>query len=329
MLVVGRTHLIMSDFPELRLLDEVQDLATSSDFFAFTRDQFNRAWEDESSSRDDDSSSSDDHSTVGLWQTPERGQQPEWGRDLYERNLWDPMLCDGFRTGTAGTDAELFDASQQQHEEDRRCPVTCEEMAEDDDDEYSGAVMLDVAPITLEEPKLWTGPDFPAKIEQRMLDKPATNTLITLSHIINVETCLEGSNRLSLSKPMRCHRGGSNLVKQPSPRSLKSRFFPLKQRQTTRRRSRGGVRKSAGQKTKLYEMPQFPDLSKERCRQNAINSKINRDRKKMLLCEAESTISSLKTMNRRLVREAVSGRQRLLAARQEIQLLKKQLALDD
>ena len=263
----------MSDFPELRLLDEVQDLATSSDFFAFTRDQFNRAWEDESSSRDDDSSSSDDHSTVGLWQTPE--------------------------------------------------------MAEDDDDEYSGAVMLDVAPITLEEPKLWTGPDFPAKIEQRMLDKPATNTLITLSHIINVETCLEGSNRLSLSKPMRCHRGGSNLVKQPSPRSLKSRFFPLKQRQTPRRRSRGGVRKSAGQKTKLYEMPQFPDLSKERCRQNAINSKINRDRKKMMLCEAESTISSLKTMNRRLVREAVSGRQRLLAARQEIQLLKKQLALDD
>ena len=117
MLVVGRTHLIMSDFPELRLLDEVQDLATSSDFFAFTRDQFNRAWEDESSSRDD-FSSSDDHSTVGLWQTPERGQQPEWGRDLYERNLWDPMLCDGFRTGTAGTDAELFDASQQQHEED-------------------------------------------------------------------------------------------------------------------------------------------------------------------------------------------------------------------
>jgi hypothetical protein len=96
-----------------------------------------------------------------------------------------------------------------------------------------------------------------------------------------------------------------------------------------KRLSRAAQSGAAGRKRKLYEMPQFLDEERERCRQNAINSKINRDRKKLLLSEAESTIVALKTMNRRLVREADSSRKRLLVARQEIERLKKQLTLDD
>jgi hypothetical protein len=76
-------------------------------------------------------------------------------------------------------------------------------------------------------------------------------------------------------------------------------------------------------------MPQFRDAWRERCRQNAINSKINRDRKKHMLSEAQVVISDLKATNRRLAREAAAGRLKLLMAQEEIQMLKKQLALDD
>jgi hypothetical protein len=298
----------MSDFPELGLLDEVQDLATSSDFFAFTRDQFNQAWEDESSSWDSG------NSTTGLWQTPERSQQPEW-RDLYERSLWDPMLCDGLRTA----DTELFDASQRQDESifsGGEGEVTCEEIADD----FSSEVIMEAAPAPFDEPKMWNS-FVHIKTENGNATPAFPQSTI-------VDTCQEGSNRLSLTKSIHRSSGAVVSVRPASPRSLKSRFFPLLKQQMKKRRSRASSNTS-GHKRKLYEMPQFLDENKERCRQNAINSKINRDRKKLLLSEAETTIVALKTMNRRLVREADSSRQRLLAARQEIQLLKKQLALDD
>ncbi len=301
-------NLIMSDFPELRLLDEVQDLSTSSDFFAFTRDQFNRAWEDESWSSSSCNSNSDDEqqrtATTGLWQSPDRGQQ----QLPAERSLWDPMLWDGVKTASIATDVEFFDGLLC----GKMLPLA-EEMAEEQQDSH---VYSDL---------MWEPMDGTVGSNSNSTDAKfdlRDRNLFSNSNL-DVETCVEGSNRLSLKKPVRgnCATAGG----QPSPRTLISRTFPHKKPN----RRRNGGRKNINRKTKLYEMPQFRDASRERCRLNAINSKINRDRKKNMLSEAEVAITALKTMNRKLAREAVSGRQRLLAALQEIQLLKKQLALDE
>lgn len=338
----------MSDFPELRLFDEVQDLATSSDFFAFTRDQFNRAWQDGETS----SYSEDVYSMAGLWQTPQRAtaHAPE-GRAVGpcggERSLWDPMLCDTVPSDGNGAEADLFHAVQQ-HWVDNRMMLqvpevtTCdEEMEEEDlgDDDYTHLALATTAsadPSEDEEDDDFNNdiisPVYNAQCNVADGSSKLTTGCTDLS--LSVETCMEGSNRLSLKKAVRGgHRtaGGGGLVAPPSPRSLISRgCYPRKQQQQARRR-RGGRRNAAKQmaaKRKLYEMPQFRDAHREKCRQNAINSKINRERRKNMLSEAEVAIAALKTINWRLVQEAVAGRQMLLAARREIQLLKKQLALD-
>jgi len=295
----------MSDFPELRLLDEVEDLSTSTDFFAFTKDQFNQAWEDESWS----SSNSDEEqqrTTAGLWQSPLRSQQQQ---EPAERSLWDPMLWDGVKIASIGTDVELLEGLLY----GKIFPepeVTCEEMAEQQNSQIYSHVMVEPVDVPVE------GHNTHLKAEQQ--GSPLVSNCTFL-----VETCMEGSNQLSLKSHVRGHRASAG--GQPSPRTLKSRTFLHKKRN----RRRGGGRRNADNKTKLYEMPQFRDASRERCRLNAINSKINRDRKKKMLTEAEVAIATLRRMNRKLAQEAVRGRESLMAALQEIHLLKKQLALDE
>lgn len=83
--------------------------------------------------------------------------------------------------------------------------------------------------------------------------------------------------------------------------------------------------KKVHQRKKLYEMKAFADPVKERERQNAINAKKNRDRKNSLVSESQSEISQLRGVNRKLSKEAVMNKRRLLAARREIKVLQLRL----
>lgn len=72
-------------------------------------------------------------------------------------------------------------------------------------------------------------------------------------------------------------------------------------------------------------MKPFSDPAREKERQNAVNAKRNRDKKKGLVSEAEGRIGQLKMSNKRLSQEAVANKRRLLAAIKEIKLLRKKL----
>jgi len=80
-------------------------------------------------------------------------------------------------------------------------------------------------------------------------------------------------------------------------------------------------------KKKLYEMKPFDDPSKERERKNALNAKLNRDRKKALIGDAYKEILKLKTINRKLTRDMTNDRRKLCQARREIKLLKHRLQM--
>jgi len=80
-------------------------------------------------------------------------------------------------------------------------------------------------------------------------------------------------------------------------------------------------------KKKLYEMNPFDDPSKERERKNALNAKLNRERKKALIGDAYKEILKLKTINRKLTRDMTNDRRKLCQARREIKLLKHRLQM--
>jgi len=79
------------------------------------------------------------------------------------------------------------------------------------------------------------------------------------------------------------------------------------------------------QKRKLYEMGPFSDPIKERERLNALNAKRNRDRKKTLIGNAQHEIFKLKTLNKKLIKDATMDKKKLSAAQREIKLLKSRL----
>jgi len=86
------------------------------------------------------------------------------------------------------------------------------------------------------------------------------------------------------------------------------------------------VKKSTqNRKKKLYEMGPFLDPVKERERMNALNAKQNRDRKKSLIGNAQQQILKLKSLNKKLLKDATVDKKKLQAAQREIKLLKSRL----
>jgi len=76
-------------------------------------------------------------------------------------------------------------------------------------------------------------------------------------------------------------------------------------------------------KKKLYEMEPLRDPVAEKNRQNALNAKKNRDKKKAELQEAEVEIDRLREENDDLRAESDNYRDQLEAARQELNMLKQ------
>lgn len=78
---------------------------------------------------------------------------------------------------------------------------------------------------------------------------------------------------------------------------------------------------SSNKKTKLYEMEPFSDPEMEKCRQNAINAKINRDRKKNEKSNLQSEIKTLKKENLDLKKKNLKYKTRLSSFEARLQVL--------
>ena len=73
---------------------------------------------------------------------------------------------------------------------------------------------------------------------------------------------------------------------------------------------------------RLYEMKSFCDPDLERCRQNALNAKKNRDKKKQEKERMESDLKSYKKENLRLTKDNQAIKTRCNSAEQELQRLR-------
>lgn len=72
-------------------------------------------------------------------------------------------------------------------------------------------------------------------------------------------------------------------------------------------------------------MAPLQDPRREKNRRNAINSKVNRDLKKLQYIGIQEELSALRGQNRNLRKKADSGRRQLKAARHQIKKLKEKL----
>ena len=81
-------------------------------------------------------------------------------------------------------------------------------------------------------------------------------------------------------------------------------------------------KKFSNGKVKLYAVKHFADPTKERARQNAVNAKINRERKKKEREMVYSEVASLRQENGTLKRFAAASKKRAAAAETELQRLR-------
>jgi len=72
-------------------------------------------------------------------------------------------------------------------------------------------------------------------------------------------------------------------------------------------------------------MKPFADPVKEKERQRAISAKLNREKRKGLESKKTCQIDQLKLVNKRLSKEAIANRRKLVAAKREIKFLRLRL----
>jgi len=155
----------------------------------------------------------------------------------------------------------------------------------------------------------------------------------------DLSTSETGSNQIPLRKDISPPRKETKQLQsaRPSLSSLRRKLLSKKSKIVSRKREFNCKTKGISNKVnhsqvkyrngkkKLYELGQFSDPNNERRRINALNAKKNRDWQKSLITRAHDKITKLKTINEKLIKTASKEKQKLLAAKQEIKLLKSQL----
>ena len=294
----------MSDLPELNLFEEIQGIANSADYFTYTQDEFNKTWNyyEEESAMD---TKEQDSRSVWRTQTPVSNlppTPPSSGKSSPTRDAWDPML---WHTRSL--------------EE-----VELRALAE------LGPLSPPLSPIVMT--------TVSSSEVTEVYEANASKLIVTslsAADIVPVSGCLTGSNQLVLGdqgSAAGSRRGPQG--EQASGQGQAGRKSPQEESQIVSRRrgisytpktgSNSPTMKSQGRK-KLYEMRPFADPIREKERQNAINAKKNRDKKNGLVYKAQDQIDRLKTVNKRLSKEALANRRKLSAAKTEIKRLKSAL----
>jgi len=295
----------MSDLPELNLFEEIQGLANSSHFYTYTQDEFNNTW---SYYEDETDMDTKDHST-SFWVSPARNipTSPSSGKSSPTRDTWDPML---WHTRSL-EEVELRALAEM------------------------GPLSPPLSPVVM--PTVSTISDVTPVFEANAAELIAT----TISAAeLSVSGSVTGSNQLLLSdKRSRSDRSESETKSgnclsggQRTSRATWRKQSKKESQIVSRRRGINYPPKklynsflSRRRTKKLYEMKPFADPLQERERQNAINAKKNRDKKKSIESHTQNEIDQLRALNKRLNKEAAMEKRKLYAARKEIKLLKSKL----
>lgn len=290
----------MSDLPELNLFEEIQGIANSSDFYTFSQDEFNRTWsyyEDENA-MDTKESNTWTRTTTPVNQMP---TPPSSGKSSPTRDAWDPML---WHTRSL-EEVELRALAAE------LTPLS---------PPLSPAVMTTVSSSEVT-------PVYEANASKLIV------TTISAADL-PVSGSVTGSNQIVLDDER------SGVSSRRDPESTPSRTWQARRKSSqkesqivSRRRginyppktlSKMPAMKSQGRK-KLYEMKAFSDPLREKERQNAINAKKNRDKKKGLVGTVLQQIQQLKSVNDKLNKQSQEDKRKLLAAKKQIKLLKSKL----
>jgi len=135
----------------------------------------------------------------------------------------------------------------------------------------------------------------------------------------------EENSTLNISKnhPVEIHSYSIMKIKKPDSMKSRSQNALIKDRLKSGRKYCVSLKK----KPKLYEMAPLNDPVAEKNRLNALNAKMNRDRKKQQLQEAEEEIDRLKEENEELKTEADQVKDELAAAKRELEALRQELKL--
>jgi len=300
----------MSDLPELPLFEEIKDISNSSDFFTYTQDEFNKTWsyyEDETM----------DSKTSGLWTTPTRNAvSPTFPtKTSPTRDTWDPMLWNINLT-------KYVELNLEDDVQIRKLPV----------------LETPITPLPMEELNTVSSP-VTSVLDQTSKLMATTLSVPDVLMSDDVSTSVFGSNKIPLSEKRSRSESPSvsrKLLRPSSPRSLRRKLFTKESQIMSRRKGFNcqskGIQKvnslnvrSQNRKQKLYEMGPFSDPNKEKERMNALNAKMNRDRKKALIGDAHQQIMKLKSLNKKLLKDATTDKKKLSAAQREIKLLKSRL----
>ncbi len=132
---------------------------------------------------------------------------------------------------------------------------------------------------------------------------------------------------------------GQNSEEAPEPKEIEPATNPVRNQRKTRRgkkkpkanawtaQKKRLLQKVAEEeeKVKLYEQKPFTNPELERCRVNAINAKMNRERKKKEREEMAKEMNKLKTENQRLKKQEAAMRSRASDAERELQRLRSLL----
>jgi len=188
----------LSDLPELHLFEEILDVSNSTDFFTYTKEQFNQTW---SYFQTEESM---EESTSGLWE--ERSVSCSSSvLNTPERDTWDPML-------------------------DTRRNAEFEDMNMED---YLGCIAL-VAPLS-PLPIDVVVPLTPVSEDEWNQVSPLRGDDVLEDEESLLPSSLVADSRLHASSPS---KPSLNLVRKalrpPSPRSLKRKLFPKQSIQARR-----------------------------------------------------------------------------------------------
>jgi len=298
----------MSDLPDLPLFEEIEDISTSKNFLTYTQEEFNKTWnyyETESMPPEEKS----------LWNSPVRNQTSSpastSGKSSPTRDEWDPMLWNMTLTKYV----ELEDLGQV-----AKTPFT------------PAMTSIDiVSNIVTNESDCC--PNFNAT---KLIVPNVSDEVFMSAELSTSET---GSNQIPLRKDISPPRKEAKQLQSASPSlsSIRRKLLSKESKIVSRKREFNCMTKGISNKVnhsqvknrngkkKLYEMGQFSDPKKERGRINALNAKKNRDWQKRLIARAHDKINKLKTINKKLFKTARKEKIKLLAAQQEVKLLKSQL----
>jgi len=275
----------MSDLPELNLFEEIQGIANSSDFYTYTQEEFNKTW---THYEDETAGEMKAVNRVGTPTSSLPTTPPSSGKSSPTRDTWDPML---WHTRSM-EEAELRALTE----------------------------LAVTPPISPSLPSFSVSNSFVTSVfEASRLDYHSSK--LTVTAVSAGELSLPGR-----APPVQLELRGEKWsgAEEESEAAQESQIVG----------GRRGVHpphcalfktKKAERRKKLYQMEPFADPVKEKERQRAISAKVNREKKKGAEWKKRNQLDQLKLANRRLSKEAVANRRKLVVAKREIKLLRLRL----